>query len=296
MTEPRHSQPKPLHFLGLAERLGVDLNAAVAEAQTATGQRYLSHAELADRRGWKDRDVCSGQLVVLDRDDRVWVVRCDVCGWEGGLPEREADPKARASWLVDRAGLPERFLSKQFEKTSAANEFTRRSLWSWIASERLAPAPALFGLPGRGKTHLFVFVLRELVVRRQKPVLFRTAPQLLSDLQAAMNTPGYDEQWRQLVSTPLLALDDLGAEMDTDWRTDRIAALVDERYRADLPLAVTTNIAPDRWDDAFDGRTASRLREMTFPLELVGDDRRVNDGKQLALVGAPAVSQLEGKD
>jgi DNA replication protein DnaC len=62
--------------------------------------------------------------------------------------------------------------------------------------------------------------------------------------------------------------------MDTDWRADRIAALIDARYRADLPVMATTNIAPARWPDAFDARTASRLQEMSTPYELLGVDRR----------------------
>ena len=46
------------------------------------------------------------------------------------------------------------------------------------------------------------------------------------------------------LASPLLALDDLGAEAVTDWVRDRIYTLINHRWDHCLPLLVTTNVAP----------------------------------------------------
>lgn len=275
--------PRPMSFGRLRSALGLP-DDYVADSVKPEGDAYMSHAELESAKEWEDYPDCGGTLVFVDREGPLWTAECDECGLEVGVPARSLDAELQAGRLVERAGLPARFLSKPYDKDAGTSSlFVRQWLRTWVAGERLSPAPALWGKPGRGKTHLFVVACRELIVRRKVGLLFKTAPQLLSELQAAMGTTRFDVLWRSAVSAPVLALDDLGAEMDTDWRADRIAALVDERYRADLPLAVTTNVVPDMWPDLFDHRTASRLREMVLPLELLGEDRRMAAAEQMAL-------------
>src|SRR5581483_7724920 len=141
--------------------------------------------------------------------------------------------------------------------------------------ERGAPAcprsPALYGGPGLGKSHLLVAVGERLVRDHDARVMFRSIARLLDELQDGFDRDRKDEMaysplWERALNVDVLALDDLGAERPTEWRTDRLARLVDERWERELPTIIATNYPPHMWDEAFDARTASRLRGMTVPV------------------------------
>lgn len=239
------------------------------------GDVFTSHQALAAQHRWT-ADECTGTLRIYDRDDHYAYAACDAngCSLDVAVPLRELDQSILTAHLLTQAELPPRFVERQYEPNSESAHVVSL-LDEWAGREELSPAPVLWGKPGRGKTLLMVRALRSLIRGRQVRAWFVTAPDLLSRMQAAMGTGEYDELWRRACSVDVLLLDDLGAEMDTDWRADRISALVDDRYRGDLPLMATTNIAPARWSEAFDARTASRLHEMALPYELVGVDHRM---------------------
>ena len=47
----------------------------------------------------------------------------------------------------------------------------------------------------------------------------------------------------------LLIIDDLGAERNTEFATEQVYNLIDARYRAQLPLIVTTNLTVSEMND-----------------------------------------------
>ena len=82
---------------------------------------------------------------------------------------------------------------------------------------------------------------------------------------------------RRVNSARLLILDDLGAERNTDYSTERIYNIIDARYRACKPLIVTTNRSLDTFTDDADetrGRIYSRIKEMCYPVEVNGIEWR----------------------
>lgn len=218
-------------------------------------------------------NVCGGLIAVEQVDD--WLhFRCGACGVERVQHIQTADPAQKRQLRLEQASLPLRFLGLKFEEDET-NRSTLSALRSWIADyrkgERL-PAPALYGHAGRGKSHLLTAVCTRLVRECDASVWFRPTRSLLRDLQ---DFDGDAERaWKRAVTVDVLALDDFGAQQVTDWRHDQIADLVDGRYERELPVVLATNFAPKAWRDATDERTASRLRGMTFALELGGPDRR----------------------
>lgn len=75
----------------------------------------------------------------------------------------------------------------------------------------------------------------------------------------------------------LLIIDDLGAERDTEFTWENVMNVIDARYRAGLPLIITTNLEPKDFTDRGDirrQRVFSRLKEMCVCLEVRGADRR----------------------
>jgi len=124
-----------------------------------------------------------------------------------------------------------------------------------------AEAPAgwllLRGGYGCGKTHLAAAIANHRLKRGQ-PVLFLNTPDLLDHLRAAFNPnaeTAYDERFDQVRTTPLLILDDLGVQSNTEWAQEKLFQIINYRYAARLPTVITTNLD----EDEFEPRLRSRL-------------------------------------
>lgn len=110
---------------------------------------------------------------------------------------------------------------------------------------------------GSGKTHLAVAIANYRLAQGDS-VLFMTVPDLLDHLRstyAPSSEIEYDELFERVRNTPLLVLDDLGAESSTPWAQEKLFQLVNHRYLHRLSTVVTTNVELDR----IDPRVRSRL-------------------------------------
>ena len=240
---------------------------------------------------------CQGRVLVSDElcSDRFIVGECESCGAEFAISTAKADPQVRRARLLERAGLPRRFVGVPFESdehnkgalyqlrgfvADMAGFLAERRKWERLPGRererkpapKCPPAPALWGEQGRGKTHALVALCVRLIREADASVLWFSSRGLLRALQDFDGAAR--DAWQRALSVDVLALDDLGAQQQTDWRLDQLADLVDARYERDRPVLVATNFAPSMWPDMLDARTASRLRGMTFPVELRGRDRR----------------------
>lgn len=80
----------------------------------------------------------------------------------------------------------------------------------------------------------------------------------------------------------LLILDDLGAERDTEYMAEMVYNIIDARYRAGLPMIVTTNLTSDKLKQPKnlpEQRIYSRLFEICHPIHVDGADRRIKSMK-----------------
>lgn len=218
-----------------------------------------------------DGNLCGG---VLEREiEGEWVyITCQKCKLERVGHINTLLKTERTQSVLERAGIPLMFLGKTFEGDEH-NRAARQICQAWVedfASGGL-PAPALWGAPGRGKSHLMAAVCSRLIKEHAVPTAFFSARGLLAQLQ---DWDAAQELWERVTTVPVLALDDLGAEQQTDWKSDRLDALVDERYSHELPLLIATNQSPRAWEERFGLRSASRLHSMCLPVLLKGPDRR----------------------
>ena len=75
----------------------------------------------------------------------------------------------------------------------------------------------------------------------------------------------------------LLVIDDLASERDTEYMGEIVQNIIDSRYRAGLPLIITTNLTSEELKKPLEirkKRIYSRLFEMCYPIEVKGKDRR----------------------
>jgi DNA replication protein DnaC len=83
-----------------------------------------------------------------------------------------------------------------------------------------------------------------------------------------------EETFEEFARAELLAIDDWGTEVRTDWTAGRSLRLVNYRYEQRLPTLFTTNVLPKDFSARFGERVASRLIEMCIRVQLDGPDRR----------------------
>lgn len=110
---------------------------------------------------------------------------------------------------------------------------------------------------GCGKTHLAA-AIANYRISLGHPVLFINTPDLLDHLRAAYSPhaeTGYDERFDQVRNAPLLILDDLGTQSNTDWAQEKLYQIFNYRYNARTPTIVTTNEELE----AIDIRVRSRM-------------------------------------
>jgi DNA replication protein DnaC len=104
------------------------------------------------------------------------------------------------------------------------------------------------GPPGRGKTHLAVGVLIDLIERHRVHGRFAEFTSLIHQIQATFD-PGSPESKREildpLLDAELLVLDELGAQKPTPWVRDILYLMINHRYTRRLPTLFTTNYLLD---------------------------------------------------
>lgn len=117
-------------------------------------------------------------------------------------------------------------------------EFVDTDRWLKYAA---VPFLWLYGISGVGKSHL-ALVVALVFLEEELSVAYCQVEDELNDLQSMLEDgPALRRRWKFLKTCRLLILDDIGAHNSTPWRTSQLDALVDYRYREELPLILTSN-------------------------------------------------------
>jgi DNA replication protein DnaC len=133
----------------------------------------------------------------------------------------------------------------------------------------------LFGTVGTGKTFVAACIANALIDKGY-PVLMTNFARIANTVSGMWE--GKQEYYDSLNRFPLLILDDLAAERKTEYMSEIVFNVIDARYRAGLPLIVTTNLTSEELKHPSDisyQRTFSRLLEMCLPVKVEGKDKRL---------------------
>lgn len=131
-----------------------------------------------------------------------------------------------------------------------------------------------YGGVGTGKTFAAACIANHLLNRRI-PVIMTSFVKLLESMQ------GFSEDDSALIArlnrAKLLIIDDLGAERSTDYALEKVYDIVDSRYRAKLPIILTTNLSMTELKESTDiryTRIYDRIFEMCYPMQFKGQSWR----------------------
>lgn len=131
----------------------------------------------------------------------------------------------------------------------------------------------LYGHCGTGKTYSACEVANALIDKGYS-VLVTNFAKVLNDLQATFEKQDYIDYLNQ---NDLLIIDDLGIERDTPFAREQVYNIIDARYRAGLPMIITTNLTMDKvksTQDIDNMRIYDRILERCFPIEVNGENKR----------------------
>ncbi len=132
----------------------------------------------------------------------------------------------------------------------------------------------LYGPPGTGKTYAACEAANALV-EKGYPVLVTNFARLTNTLQGLFD--GRQAYIDSLSKFALLVIDDLGAERKSEFMQEQVYNIIDSRYRAGLPMIVTTNLGINEIKQPSgigNKRIYDRILERCFPVEVNGGDRR----------------------
>lgn len=179
-----------------------------------------------------------------------------------------------------QAGFPESDMQNwTFENSDGTNENIMRAARNYVVNFRefrkSGKGLLLFGTVGTGKTYAAACIANALIDKGY-PVLMTNFARIANTVSGMFE--GKQEYYDSLNRFPLLVLDDLSAERKTEYMQEIVFNVIDSRYRAGLPLIVTTNLTSEELkhpSDISHQRTFSRLLEMCIPVKVEGKDKRL---------------------
>lgn len=223
------------------------------------------------------------ECVLTKRDGTTRTVHC-ACECSVAQNAKEDEEKRKRDRLqyldsMRRTGFPDAEMREwtfaKSDHTDQKNEnIARRYVANFDAMRSQGTGLLLCGPVGTGKSFLAAAIANELI-SQGTPCLMTNFSRIISRISEKF---GGDQKYLDNLNRfDLLIIDDLGAERDSEYMWEKVMAVIDARYRAGLPLIVTTNLNPKDLYDPSDirrQRVFSRLKEMCIFLEVNGADRR----------------------
>jgi DNA replication protein DnaC len=198
--------------------------------------------------------------------------------------QKEETKRSCAITYARKSGLGIRFRDKTFENFNVTDKTEKAynackgyadSYKEGVTNKGLK----LFGSYGCGKTHLVSAIIHRLGESCYESA-FINVPELFIEIKQSFGNE--EKNACRLVErakkSPLLILDDLGAEKPSDWVREQLYVIVNRRYEDMLPTIVTTNCTTQDLVNRLGERTVSRLVEMTDAYKIMAPDYRLKKG------------------
>lgn len=177
-----------------------------------------------------------------------------------------------------RTGFPESNMQEwTFENDDMTNSRVTNAMKKYVENfdemKKQGKGLLLYGSCGTGKTYAACEVANALIDKGY-PVLVTNFARIINALQATFEKQEYIDSFNRFF---LLVIDDLGIERNTEFAKEQVFNIIDSRYRAGLPMIITTNLSIDKIkkpNDIENERIYGRILERCFPIEVSGQSRR----------------------
>lgn len=184
----------------------------------------------------------------------------------GGITQRQHFVNMRLA----AAGIPARFKDAQIWNWEHRAD-SQRKVWQWardyagsfeqaIESGRSA---GFIGVPGTGKTHLAIGLLRH-IVEKGGTGSYTTVMDMLGRIRATFDRDHSETEAKvidELAGCDLLVIDEVGRSLDSNYELAQFFRVLDTRYRDLRPTLLVSNLSPAKFREFLGDAVVDRLRE-----------------------------------
>lgn len=201
-------------------------------------------------------DTCGKQRskrIVLDGNEYIVPIMCpcEVAAEKRREQEQQAIARERRVAELRRRGLMDnKYLDHRFAvdemRKSIASKVARKYVTKWDEFKRDNIGLMFTGTFGTGKT-FYAACIANALIDQGVPVIMTSLPTVLNKLTGSFEKQDIIDE---LTAADLLILDDYGTERKTDFAMEQVFALIDQRYRSNRPLIITTNLEKSDLENA----------------------------------------------
>ena len=183
-------------------------------------------------------------------------------------------------------GLPDPGLRKHtFENDLGYNpkqiRMAKRYVQHWEEMQKNSTGLLLWGDVGTGKSFIAGCIANALL-DKGVPVIMTNFARLLNKLtdMYAGDRNAYIDSFKRY---PLMIIDDLGVERNSEFAREQVFSVIDSRYRSELPMIVTTNLTLEELqhpEDLSRSRIYDRVLERCLPIRI--NDQNIRELNQVA--------------
>lgn len=183
-------------------------------------------------------------------------------------------------------GLPDPGLRKHtFENDLGYNpkqiRMAKRYVQHWEEMQKNSTGLLLWGDVGTGKSFIAGCIANALL-DKGVPVIMTNFARLLNKLtdMYAGDRNAYIDSFKRY---PLMIIDDLGVERNSEFAREQVFSVIDSRYRSELPMIVTTNLTLEELqhpEDLSRSRIYDRVLERCLPIRV--NDQNIREMNQAA--------------
>ena len=178
-------------------------------------------------------------------------------------------------------GLPDPELRKHtFENDLGYNpkqvDMAKQYVQHWEEFRNTSTGLILWGNVGTGKSFIAGCIANALL-DKGVPVIMTNFARLLNKL-TDMYAGDRNEYIDSFKRYPLMIIDDLGIERNSEFAREQVFSIIDSRYRSQLPMIVTTNLSLKKLknpEDMARARIYDRVLERCMPIRV--NDQNIRD-------------------
>ena len=191
----------------------------------------------------------------------------DDCSASKGIEDKQAS--MRPSTVIDKMGVGGRYRGATLATCRIEPEDSTKVM-KWI--NKPDNFLIFLGSPGIGKTYFCCAIAEYLENKTKKDIKYTNPRRFYENIQQAIASGKnqYDAV-RRYGESEVLIFDDLGSSTCSAWQQEVTFDLIDQRYSANLPTIITSNLTFDEMENSFDKRLRRRLdNDDNITIEIFG--------------------------
>lgn len=184
---------------------------------------------------------------------------------------RDEFDAANKSRRLKATGIPKRFLSANLTDYSAGTpkqkktlETCRRYAERFNEISENGTSLVLLGKPGCGKTHLACAIVQHVAMNLNKTAVYVDIITMIREVRSTFGKESErteDDVIEFYATRDLLAIDEVGVQLGSDFEKMIFQDVIDRRYREMLPTIVISNLNVEDLKNVVGDRAVDRLKD-----------------------------------